>query len=123
PRAPTGPPQGAPRSPMLPAHRTRRRSSGSSGPPAAGGAKVGQPQATQAKDDTGLPAPDTRSAAADSTPRRGPVFAGPAVPRANYRGGSWPAVAPGCAYCATTRLDLADCGPDPALLMAWTVNR
>ena len=26
-------------------------------------------------------------------------------------------------YCATTRLDLADCGPDPALLLAWTVNR
>jgi hypothetical protein len=26
-------------------------------------------------------------------------------------------------YCATTRLDLADCGLDPALLMAWTVNR
>jgi hypothetical protein len=26
-------------------------------------------------------------------------------------------------YCATTPLDLADCGPDPALLMAWTVNR
>src|SRR5215472_8283737 len=52
PRAPTGPPQGAPQSPMLPAHRTRRRSSGSSGPPAVGGAKVGQPQTTQAKDDT-----------------------------------------------------------------------
>jgi len=26
-------------------------------------------------------------------------------------------------YCATTRLDLADCGPDPALLLACTVNR
>ena len=26
-------------------------------------------------------------------------------------------------YCATTRLDLADCGPDPALFLAWTVNR
>lgn len=26
-------------------------------------------------------------------------------------------------YCATTRLDRADCGPDPALLRAWTVNR
>ena len=39
-------------------------------------------------------------------------------------GGSWPAVVePGSAYCATTRLDLADCGPGPALLMAWTVNR
>src|SRR5262245_23139614 len=39
-------------------------------------------------------------------------------------GGSWPAaVEPGGAYCAATRLDLADCGPGPALLMAWTVNR
>src|SRR5215831_10088893 len=61
PRAPTGPPQGAPQSPMLPAHRTRRRTSGSSGPPAAGGATIGQPQATQAKDDTGLLTPDTRA--------------------------------------------------------------
>src|SRR5215468_1292698 len=26
-------------------------------------------------------------------------------------------------YCATTWLDLVDCGPDPALLTAWTVNR
>jgi hypothetical protein len=26
-------------------------------------------------------------------------------------------------YRATTRLDLSDCGPDPALLMAWTVKR
>ena len=26
-------------------------------------------------------------------------------------------------YCAVTRLDLADRGPGPALLMAWTVNR
>jgi len=32
-------------------------------------------------------------------------------------------VVPGRVYCATTRLDLADCGPGPALLMAWTVNR
>src|SRR5215469_12188665 len=39
------------------------------------------------------------------------------------RGGRWPAVVPGGAYCATTMLDLADCGPGPALLMAWTVNR
>jgi len=38
-------------------------------------------------------------------------------------GGSWPAVVPGGAYCAATRLDLADCGPRPALLLAWTVNR
>src|SRR6516162_7707972 len=66
PTAPTGPPQGAPQSPMLPAHRTRRRSPGSSGPPAAGGAKVGQPQATQAKDDTSLPAPENLTAASQS---------------------------------------------------------
>src|SRR5215471_15547792 len=26
-------------------------------------------------------------------------------------------------YCAATRLDLADFGPAPALLRAWTVNR
>src|SRR5215468_1003384 len=39
-------------------------------------------------------------------------------------GGSWPpAVEPGGGYCAATGLDLADRGPGPALLMAWTVNR
>src|SRR5215469_2575976 len=59
PTAPTGPPQGAPLSPMLPAHRTRRKPPGSSGPPAAGGAQAGQPQATQAQDDTRLPVPET----------------------------------------------------------------
>src|SRR6516162_2499738 len=58
PTAPTGPPQGAPQSPMLPAHRTRRRPPGSTAPLATGGAKAGPPQATQAKDDTDLPAPD-----------------------------------------------------------------
>ena len=29
----------------------------------------------------------------------------------------------GRSYCAVTRLDRADCGPDPALLLAWMVNR
>ena len=38
-------------------------------------------------------------------------------------GGSWPAVVAGGGYRAATGLDLADCGPGPALLMAWTVNR
>jgi len=39
-------------------------------------------------------------------------------------GGGWPAaVEPGGGYCARTRLDLADFGPGPALLMAWAVNR
>jgi hypothetical protein len=32
-------------------------------------------------------------------------------------------LSPVSAYCATTRLDLADWGPDPALLRAWAVNR
>src|SRR5262249_42926673 len=47
-------------------------------------------------------------------------LAGPASPWASCWGGSWPTVVPGGGYCAATRLDLADCGPGPALLMAWT---
>src|SRR5215471_17198909 len=70
PTAPTGPPQGAPLSPMLPAHTTRRKPPGSTGPPAAGGAKAGQPQATQAQDDTGLPVPETCARLADGPPSR-----------------------------------------------------
>ena len=51
----------------------------------------------------------------------------PAAPWPDHRGQlpGWQlaSVVPGSAYCATTRLDLADCGPDPALFLAWTVNR
>src|SRR5215469_5702827 len=57
PRAPTGPPQEAPQSLMRPDHRMRRRPLGSTAPPAAGEAKAGPPQATQAKDDTGVDDP------------------------------------------------------------------
>ena len=38
-------------------------------------------------------------------------------------GGSWPAAGAGGGYCAATGLDLADFGPGPAVLLAWTVNR
>jgi hypothetical protein len=47
-----------------------------------------------------------------------------ATASASCLGWQWAdAVEQGSAYCATTRLDLADRGPGPALLMAWTVNR
>jgi transposase len=48
---------------------------------------------------------------------------GPSPPRASCRGQLADAVVPGGGYRAATRLDLADCGPGPALLMARTVNR
>src|SRR5215470_8367387 len=75
PRAPTGPPQGAPQSPMRPAQRMRRRPPGSTAPPAAGGAKAGPPQATQAQDDTlgVLPEPARPSARRPGLPPSSPA--------------------------------------------------
>jgi hypothetical protein len=68
--------------------------------------------------------PRSATSSTHAFPERRLARTEPAPARANCRG--WQLarlVERGSLYCATTRLDLADCGPDPALLMAWTVNR